>query len=58
MVLHAYRYRWGFVDGGAAYAEDDAQLMPAPLLDGVGHFPQREAPGAVADAIVRFCEHG
>lgn len=25
------------------------------VLDGVGHFPQREAPQAVADAILRFC---
>lgn len=25
------------------------------LLDGVGHFPPREAPHAVADAILRFC---
>ncbi|HYV68115.1 MAG TPA: alpha/beta hydrolase [Myxococcales bacterium] len=24
------------------------------VLDGVGHFPQREAPGPVADAILRF----
>lgn len=24
------------------------------VLEGVGHFPQREAPGAVAEAIVRF----
>ncbi|HEY0204866.1 MAG TPA: alpha/beta hydrolase [Acetobacteraceae bacterium] len=26
------------------------------VLDGIGHFPQREAPQAVADAIVRFCQ--
>jgi pimeloyl-ACP methyl ester carboxylesterase len=26
------------------------------VLDGVGHFPQREAPAAVAEAIVRFLE--
>ncbi|MDH2050566.1 alpha/beta fold hydrolase [Achromobacter marplatensis] len=25
------------------------------VLDGVGHFPQREAPQAVADAILAFC---
>ncbi len=25
------------------------------VLDGVGHFPQREAPQPVADAILRFC---
>lgn len=25
-------------------------------LDGIGHFPQREAPQAVAEAIVRFCQ--
>ncbi|CAB3756951.1 alpha/beta hydrolase [Burkholderia sp. MSh2] len=94
VVLHSYRYRWGFVDGGAAYAGDEARLTPAPVLsvptlvlhgavdtcnaadtsagrerffsgryaravlDGVGHFPQREAPAAVADAIVGFCGHG
>ncbi len=26
------------------------------VLDGVGHFPQREAPEAVAQAILRFCQ--
>lgn len=26
------------------------------LLPGVGHFPQREAPQAVAEAILRFCQ--
>ncbi|MCD7097836.1 alpha/beta hydrolase [Stenotrophomonas sp. MMGLT7] len=26
------------------------------VLDGIGHFPQREAPQAVANAIVRFCQ--
>ena len=26
------------------------------VIDGVGHFPQREAPQAVADAILRFCQ--
>ncbi|MDZ5614036.1 alpha/beta hydrolase [Achromobacter xylosoxidans] len=26
------------------------------VLDGIGHFPQREAPLAVADAITRFCQ--
>ena len=25
------------------------------VLDGVGHFPQREAPQAVADALLKFC---
>lgn len=25
------------------------------VLDGVGHFPQREAPQAVSDAILKFC---
>lgn len=25
------------------------------MLDGVGHFPQRETPQSVADAILRFC---
>ena len=25
------------------------------VLDGVGHFPQREAPQDVADAILQFC---
>ena len=25
-------------------------------LDGIGHFPQREAPQAVAEAVVRFCQ--
>ncbi len=91
VVLHSYRHRWGFAEGDPAYAEDEARLYPAPVLqvptlvlhggadtcnhpdssqgreaffqggyerqvlDGVGHFPQREAPQAVADAILRFC---
>ncbi|MCR3782044.1 hypothetical protein K3Z87_22360, partial [Pseudomonas aeruginosa] len=25
------------------------------VLEGVGHFPQREAANQVADAILRFC---
>ena len=25
------------------------------LLPGIGHFPQREAPEAVAEAILAFC---
>ena len=25
------------------------------VLDGIGHFPQREAPQAVAEAVSRFC---
>ncbi|QEI05757.1 alpha/beta hydrolase [Pigmentiphaga aceris] len=28
------------------------------ILDGVGHFPQREAPQQVAEAILRFCAQG
>lgn len=28
------------------------------LLEGVGHFPQRERPQAVAEAILAFCRHG
>ncbi|CDG84984.1 alpha/beta fold hydrolase [Janthinobacterium agaricidamnosum] len=88
VVLHSYRHRWGFADGDARYADDNAMLDPAPLLavptlvlhggvdtcnhpdsskdrerffsgpyrrlvlDGVGHFPQREAPLAVARAIL------
>lgn len=91
VVLHSYRHRWGFAPGDPAYAEDDARLVPAPVLavptlvihggadtcnhpdssagrerffagsyartvlDGVGHFPQREAPGAVSQAVLDFC---
>ncbi|MGF6962861.1 pimeloyl-ACP methyl ester carboxylesterase [Paraburkholderia youngii] len=29
--------------------------MSGRVLDGVGHFPQREAPRDVADAILQFC---
>lgn len=39
---------------------DDPALAPAGyqrrLLDRVGHFPQREAPAAVAEAILGFCQ--
>jgi pimeloyl-ACP methyl ester carboxylesterase len=90
VVLHSYRHRWGHAAGDAHYAQDDAQLNPAPLLavptlilhgaadscnppsssdgkahfftgsyqrqlmDGVGHFPQREAPVQVAHALLDF----
>jgi len=90
VVLHSYRHRWAFVDGDARYAQDEAALNPAPLLDvptlvlhgeqdtcnhpdssagkerfftgayrrellaRVGHFPQREAPQEVAQAVLRF----
>ncbi|CAB3748946.1 alpha/beta fold hydrolase [Paraburkholderia solisilvae] len=90
VVVHSYRHRWRFVEGDPAYAADEAQLHPAPVLavptlvlhggadtcnhpstssgrerffsgryervelDGVGHFPQREAPQAVASWILTF----
>jgi pimeloyl-ACP methyl ester carboxylesterase len=92
VVVHSYRHRWAFVEGDPAYAADEAQLKPAPVLavptltlhggadlcndpassagreryftgryervvlDGVGHFPQREAPQAVASEILRFLD--
>ncbi|AOK30391.1 MULTISPECIES: alpha/beta fold hydrolase [Burkholderia] len=91
VVLHSYRQRWNLAHGDPAYAEDDARLVPAPVLsvptlvlhggadacthpdssagrealfaaryerivlDGIGHFPQREAPAQAAGAILKFC---
>lgn len=90
IVLHSYRHRWGFEPGDARYADDEAKLSPAPVLDvptlvlhgaadtcthpdtsagkesffsgpyqrivldGVGHFPQREAPQWVAQLLIDF----
>ena len=90
VVLHSYQHRWGHAPGDPAYAQDEAKLMPAPVLSvptlvlhgaldgaslpatsahkekyfsgrykrtvlpGVGHFPQREAPRQVAEAILAF----
>jgi pimeloyl-ACP methyl ester carboxylesterase len=92
VVVHSYRHRWAFAEGDPAYAADEAQLRPAPVLavptlvlhggadlcndpasstgrerfftgryervvlDGVGHFPQREAPQAVASEILKFLD--
>ena len=92
IVLHSYRQRWGHAPAYAEYADDDARLNPAPLLDvptlvihggsdfvnhpdtsagkekffsnryervvidGVGHFPQKENPRRVADEILNFCK--
>ncbi len=91
IVLHSYRQRWGHAPAFIEYAEDDARLNPAPVLDvptlalhggsdfcshpdmsagkekyfssryerviieGVGHFPQKENPRRVAGEILRFC---
>ncbi len=90
VVLHSYQHRWGNAEGDPSYADDEAQLQPAPVisiptlvlhgaldgaslpatsahkeqffsgryerqvLPGVGHFPQREAPAKVAQAILKF----
>ncbi|CAB3753681.1 alpha/beta fold hydrolase [Paraburkholderia humisilvae] len=90
VVVHSYRHRWGFAEGDAEYAAEEAKLNPAPtldvptlilhggadtcnppssssgresyfngpydrvVLDGIGHFPQREAPQAVASQILKF----
>jgi pimeloyl-ACP methyl ester carboxylesterase len=91
IVLHSYRQRWGHAPAFSEYAEYDAKLNPAPvldmpvlalhgasdfcnhpdgslgkerffkrgytrvLIDGVGHFPQREAPARVCEEIIKFC---
>lgn len=58
-------YIQGAVDGvnPPAAAEDVPAKFDGPFtfltLPGIGHFPQREAPGAVADALlVRFADEG
>ncbi len=91
IVLHSYRQRWGHAPAYAQYADDDARLNPAPVLDvptlvihggsdfvnhpdmsagkekffsnryqrvvvdGAGHFPQKENPQRVAEEILNFC---
>jgi len=88
VVVHSYTQRWGLSPSDPAYAADEHQVQPAPvlsvstlvlhgeadgvnfpassahkesfftgryqrtLLPGVGHFPQREAPLAVAQAVL------
>jgi pimeloyl-ACP methyl ester carboxylesterase len=44
---------------GAHMAERYRELIPAPdvvLLDGIGHYPQLEAPRALADAFLAFVD--
>lgn len=33
IVLHSYRQRWGHAPSFSEYAEDDAKLNPAPIID-------------------------
>jgi len=90
VTLHSYTHRWNHAPGNPTYADDDARLNPAPVLDvptlmlhgeadgvnppassagksgfftnryervllpGIGHFPQREAPGLIAEHLLRF----
>ena len=92
VVLHSYRHRWELAEGDPFYAQDEARLIPAPVLsvptlvlhggadsctypdnsagresffsgpyerqvlDGVGHFPHREAPQVVSETILQFLQ--
>ena len=92
VTLHSYRHRWGHAAPDPRYAEAEAALHPAPVLDvptlvlhggadaanhpdtsagkerffkgryerrvldGLGHFPQREAPGRVSEALLDFLQ--
>ena len=56
LVLHGGADACNHPDGSAGRERFFTGRYARQLLDGVGHFPQREAPAAVAQAILRFCE--
>ncbi|WP_321873111.1 alpha/beta fold hydrolase [Burkholderia ubonensis] len=55
LVLHGGADTCNHPDNSAARERFFTGRYERVVLDGVGHFPQREGPPAVAEAIVRFC---
>lgn len=58
LVLHGGADACNHPDSSAGRERFFAGRYERQVLDGVGHFPQREAPAAVADAVIAFCERG
>jgi pimeloyl-ACP methyl ester carboxylesterase len=56
LVLHGAADTCTHPDSSAGREHFFTGRYARQVLDGVGHFPQREAPAAVADAILGFCE--
>ncbi|RQR47592.1 alpha/beta hydrolase [Burkholderia sp. Bp9140] len=56
LVLHGGADTCNHPDGSAGRERFFTGRYARQVLDGVGHFPQREAPAAVAAAILGFCE--
>ncbi len=54
LVIHGGADSVNPVDSSAGKERWFSSTYQRVVLDGVGHFPQREAPAAVADAILRF----
>ena len=54
LVLHGAADACNHPDSSAGKERFFSGPYRRELLDGVGHFPQREAPEAVADALLRF----
>jgi len=48
IVLHSYRQRWGHAPSFSEYAEDDAKLNPAPIID---------TPTLVMHGAVDYCSN-
>jgi len=55
LVLHGREDYVNHPDSSAGKESFFTERYERVLLDGVGHFPQREAPLAVAREILRFC---
>lgn len=55
LVIHGAADFVNHPDGSAGRERFFSGRYRRVLLDGVGHFPQREAPAAVATEILRFC---
>ncbi|EGD06298.1 putative hydrolase, partial [Burkholderia sp. TJI49] len=58
LVLHGGADACNHPDSSAGRERFFSGRYERQVLDGVGHFPQREAAAPVADAIVRFCGRG
>lgn len=56
LVLHGEADTCNAPDSSAGRESFFSGAYHRRLLPGVGHFPQREAPDAVADAILTFCQ--
>lgn len=55
LVLHGGADSCNHPDSSAGKERFFLNRYERIVIDGVGHFPQREAPRDVADAILRFC---